>query len=182
MALPVREHNGAQVYGHGKELRGAIQGDEELAMRLKNLSEAALKRIMRPATRAGASVVNKAAKAKAKSVSKAVSRSIGVKAKTYTNTGTVWVGVGPRTGEKYSEKRPGYYWGGTEKFKPVKVGPLLEYGTTAHEQPRLGIKHPGMEAQPFLRPAWDSSKEAAYQTVKAKAWYYLRKELAKTGA
>ncbi len=181
MGIPVRHHNGAQLFGHGKEMRVAIHGDRELAARLKHMSESALKRIMRPAARAGASVINKAAKAKAKTVSKSVSKSIGVKAKTYSRSGTVWVGVGPRTGEKYHEDRPGLYWGSETTFKPHKVGPLLEYGTKPHQMP-WGWTHPGTAPQPFLRPAWDASKDAAYQKVRAKAWYYLRKELGKTGA
>lgn len=165
----------------GGDIRATVHGDKLLKARLKHLDESALKRIMRPATRSGGSVINKLAKTKAKSISKALSKSIGVKAKTYSRSGVVWVGVGPRTGEKYWEERPGLYWGRQTIMKPHKIAHLIEFGTDPHEMP-WGWYHPGTSPQPFLRPAWDVGKEPAYQKVRAKAWYYVRKELAKTGA
>lgn len=43
--------------------------------------------------------------------------------------------------------------------RPVRYAHLLEFGTAPHYQPGRGVTHPGSRAEPFLTPAYDSTKE-----------------------
>ena len=49
------------------------------------------------------------------------------------------------------------------KRRPVKYAHLLEFGTAPHYQPGRGVTHPGSRAEPFLTPAYLSTREEVVQ-------------------
>lgn len=45
------------------------------------------------------------------------------------------------------------------------LGVLLEFGTAPHFQPKRGVMHPGAQAFPHMRPAFDSTKGVVVATL-----------------
>ena len=92
-----------------------------------------------------------------------------------TRRGTVYTIVGPRTGFKDPETGE----------NPVNIAHLVELGTKPHEiAPRQqsgvlavkspggptsyvsgAVQHPGAEAKPFIRPAWDAQRGQIMPTL-----------------
>jgi len=135
-----------------------LTGDEKLMAKLETLERSTQKAAVRPAADYAWTPVNKAAKRKAPVDTGALKRSIGKKAKTYSTTGVVWVGVGARVGEDYVRTDDK-----GNKRKPWKYLHLVEWGT-ADQQP-----------QPFLRPAFDENKDEAERRLISKTWDYIEK-------
>jgi hypothetical protein len=45
------------------------------------------------------------------------------------------------------------------------LGVLLEFGTAPHYQPNRGVMHPGAQAFPHMRPAFDATKGVVVATL-----------------
>lgn len=63
------------------------------------------------------------------------------------------------------------YWLGFNK-RARKIAHLVEYGTAPHYQPNFkgGFHHPGAAAQPFFRPAFESTKNEVVAEVSKRTW------------
>lgn len=67
----------------------------------------------------------------------------------------------------------------------VFVGPqaphahLVEFGTSPHANKGkfAGTMHPGTAPQPFMRPAWESTKMEVLETLKKKLWEEMTRRL-----
>ena len=68
------------------------------------------------------------------------------------------------------------------KRKPVKYAHLLEFGTAPHYQPGRGVTHPGSHPEPFLTPAYNSTKETVVKRFGERIGPELEKRAAKLGA
>lgn len=68
------------------------------------------------------------------------------------------------------------------KRRPAKYAHLLEFGTAPHYQPGRGVTHPGSRPEPFLTPAYDSTKEVVVKRFGQKIGPELEKRAAKLGA
>ncbi len=164
-----------------------ITGTKSLRRVFKQLRRSAQIRAARDAVKAGLSPVNKAAKQNAKKVQDTglLWKSIGARVlprKKTTNKNLVVGFVGPRPGKE------GMVNG--KKRNPVRYAHLVEFGTKPHKiKPQSGrtlrlgrnlfvrgsVNHPGVTAQPFLRPAFDGRVGAA-KLAMAKAF---RKSIAR---
>lgn len=153
-----------------------IEGIKQLNRQIEELGSSVLRQVARPAVRKAWTRVNKAAKRNAKSIGDkhSLSKSLAIKVKTYTRSGSVVAVVGPRF--NYKSKTTGL---------PVwPLAHLFEFGVDPHEisakdskilsninNPAgeeievfgASVTHPGIEAQPFMRPAYDSEKSPALQ-------------------
>lgn len=122
-------------------------------------------------------------------------KSLGSRRKTYRNTSTVYVAVGPRAGFKRSITEGGR----TFNVNPVNYAHLVEFGTRRHSirrsdvigrvRARRGTKaalrrqtagaamHPGARAQPFMRPAFDAQKRRVVRRYITRMWKLIVSEV-----
>ena len=106
------------------------------------------------AVKAGAKLVQAAAKSKAPKRSGALRQSLGIKSKKGTRGKTLALAiVGARTKVQKMVKVRGR--SSKVLAVPSKYSHLVEKGTKPHGG------HPGAKAKPFLRPAFDATKDAA---------------------
>jgi HK97 gp10 family phage protein len=56
--------------------------------------------------------------------------------------------------------KPRYLVGPDSQSKAVRYAHLVEFGTAPHLEPKRKIMHPGARPRPFLRPAFEETKEA----------------------
>lgn len=135
-----------------------VEGLAELERKLKELGPKISKNALRAATNAGAEVVRKAAIARAPIKSGTLKKQIykkQIRELSNEHQQTFFVGVLSRR-KKTKGKNPGviksaFYW----RF--------IEFGTVK------------MPARPFLRPAFDSTKQSAISAIKSKLKSYLDK-------
>lgn len=120
--------------------RVVLQGDRALLRQLSFLRKRVATRIIKSAITSAASLALKAAKAKVPVRFGQLKRSLGKKAKAYPKKGVFVVVVGPRSGFKMFIKG--------QPVNPTQYAHLVEHGTS-HSQP-----------EPFLRPAFDETKDA----------------------
>lgn len=137
-----------------------IVGEKELVKRLSRMSAGAQRRMARPAVRQAAAEIRKTAKRLAPvSDLELLKRSIS----SVVRTGRigVYAVIGPAWGFKtIINGKP---------VDPAKYGHLVEFGTAPHKIVpknakallfkgllRASVEHPGAQAKPFLRPAYDS--------------------------
>ena len=157
-----------------------VEGQRELRRALEQLPLAVQRKALRPAVRAGSSVINKAAKAKAPRDKGDLRRSIGVKVKSYRSGVVVGV-IGPRKGHKVhlkteTRRRSGLLGllGATEEhdsFKvPAKYAHFVEHGTS-HSA-----------AKPFLRPAIEIAGPRAQRVMADRLRITIPREAAKYAA
>lgn len=73
------------------------------------------------------------------------------------------------------------YWLSLSK-RARKLGHLVEFGTAPHFQPGLGILHPGATPHPFMRPAFESTKQEAVDKVSHTAWSLIAAAIVKTAS
>lgn len=89
--------------------------------------------------------------------------SIGMKGIAYQGGATFVTIVGPRTG--FKDPQTGE--------NPVHIAHLVEFGTRERFK-KSGQPTGTMPAQPFLRPAWDSSKGAVSSIFVSQLWNTLQ--------
>lgn len=144
-------------------LKGRMSGEKKLNRKLSRLKEAVKRRVLRKAVTAASKPVLKAAKTKAPKQTGLLRKSLGRRTKTYRKSGVAVAVVGPREG--FSKE---VVVNGKSEFRnPVKYAHLVELGT---------IKN---VAQPFLRPALDSTKVEATQAMAQAIEAGIEKELSK---
>jgi HK97 gp10 family phage protein len=139
------------------------------------MKEASKRRVLRPAIRAGASIVNKAAKVNAAPSNfedslGGLRRSLGIKTGTIKRGGGVYAVVGARKGQ--GEKPDERVKGGVRR--PFHYLHLVEGGTKPH---MVGSRHhPGAKANPILTPAYEDNKTQIETTVRARLAQEIEKE------
>jgi HK97 gp10 family phage protein len=141
------------------KVEGKIEGVEEL---LKAMEEQALnmKKTTKGAVRAGARVIGAAAKANANAISSQPGNKVSVRVR--QREGFAVASIFPAKG--HSELRV-IELGSKEGWRWArKKGPFVFWAGNRLVVTRL-IKHPGTVAKPWLRPAFDSAKDAATQAV-----------------
>jgi len=125
-----------------------LRGDRELRRMLHRTPPEVLDRAIAPATRRAMAPVARTTKKRITQLrlhdrSGLLRKSIGVRAKRYRRSGTMWVGVGPRTGfRQIVTTRTGRI----VLRNPIKYAHLIELGFR-HRAGRL------VPARPFLDPA-----------------------------
>lgn len=134
---------------------------------LEAIEKTAKKRaITMKAVKAGAKIVQAAAKARAPKRSGALKQSIGIKAKKGSRGKTLaFAVVGART--KVAKQFKG------KTIKPAKYAHLVEKGTKPHGG------HPGAKPKPFLKPALESQKAAVGKAILATLAAEIEKATAK---
>ncbi len=138
----------------GVRFRLDISGDKELMAKLNTLASSTQRAAVRPAAEYAFTPVNKAAKQNVPVDTGTLKKSIGKRAKSYSSSGTVWVGVGPRVGDKYE---------GPNGEKPWKYMHIVEFGS----------ENRGGSAP--LRRAFDANKSIAQKRLIDKTWDYIEK-------
>jgi HK97 gp10 family phage protein len=158
-----------------------VLGVEETQRALKGLSDSSQRRVVRPAVRAGASMLSKAAKRNAAPTNfddslGGLRRSIGVKVKTNRNKAGVHAVVGARLGQ--GEKADPRVKGGVRK--PFYYSHLVEKGTKPHAVGKR--QHLGAKPKPFLEPALESNKSAINAAIRTRLAQEIEKEAARQAA
>ena len=121
-----------------------ILGDKQLAWNLRALPQKVKKKVVGKAMKAGAAVVAKAARQLAPVETGLLKRAIRAKA-TRNGNGKVYVAGNVAADTPYGFRRP------------AKYAHLVEFGT----------RHSA--AKPFIRPAMEAKRSAAFDAVAAKA-------------
>ena len=123
------------------------------------------RRVLRPAIRSGASIVNKDAKQRVPVKTKALKKSLGVRMKTYSRNGVIVGVVGPRVGFRTVGENG-------RVNDPAKYAHLVELG---HGGPRPAPPHP------FLRPALETNRRRVFSQIKRKTAQGIVKLAQKAG-
>jgi hypothetical protein len=136
---------------------------------LGKLTTAVVRKIARAAATKALRPVVACAKRKCHKRTGTLRKSLGIVQKTYGRTGIVYAVVGPRTG--FKDPATGE--------NPINIAHLIEDGVKPHLiAPKGGrgalkiqrgvgptvivegaVQHPGYEAKPFIRPAYDECKD-----------------------
>lgn len=170
------------------QIKAQLEGLPELLKSMDGLKPALKNRILRKALKKGSTIILKAARSKVPVDTGILKKSLGVKDKTYPS-GVVIALVGPRM--EFSKNKKGQTKRGWKRTKAQEVGrakgrdPLnyahhIEFGVRAHslgkgsklarkgtggQDVQHGAGHPGIPAQPFLRPALDENKAKVMQEM-----------------
>lgn len=149
-----------------------IKGLAELHKVLQSLPEELEKKVLRNALRAGANEFKKAAQAQVPVKSGALRNSIRVKASARKGRWRLRATVTAGNAEAYYAHMVEF---GTaaHMIKPAKGKALAFLGLA-----REGAEHPGAQAKPFMRPAFDAGSDAAINAFAES----VRKRLSKEGA
>lgn len=142
----------------------AVKGLDQLLKNLKRTPETLARRFVRQGVAKAARAVAREARAQARQESGLLKQSIGIKVKTYRNTGITVAVIGPRVGFKRIVFRPSSLWGkGRDVLSdPTKYAHLVEKGTgpsparggmTSRAFPFLGPSLRTLEAQVALAVA-----------------------------
>lgn len=157
------------------------------------LTLAKQRQIAAKAVKKGAKLIQSAAKAGAprRKRSGTLRRSIGVKAVKGKGT-SAYAAVGAR--RKVEKMVSVGKRGRKVKTVPSKYAHLVEYGTRPHtlgkdskltrkdgsgEEKQHGKRHPGAKAKPFLRPAFEATKDRAIEVAKEAMAEGVKEALAK---
>ncbi len=162
------------VTGHKSSV--SLTGDVELMRLLENLPDKVFKKVIGKASRKAMAPVVKSARRKAPAETGLLRKSLGTKQKAYKKNGVTVTIVGPRKGFKSKVKVDDGRGGTrTESRNPANYAHLVEFGTRPHST-SAGVssrskdertkaftatqttKHPGTQAQPFMRPAFDQNR------------------------
>ncbi len=155
-----------------------LVGKNQIARKLKGLSGKVAGSIARRSGSAGARVIRNEARRLAPQESGNLRKAINVRVRRFQNKSGFHFYVAVDNGP--SAKHDGWY------------AHFLEYGTQPHEiKPNkasalnLGsssavlynvVNHPGIAAQPFMRPAFDTKKDDSVKVVSQKLWQNIKKE------
>lgn len=114
---------------------------------------------LRSALRAGRKLFLEEAKSRVPTKYKLLKKSLSGREKVKGAKGFAYAVLGPK-------RRAGEIIDGKERL-PTKYAHLVEYGTAPHDNGRKdGRTHPGSRPQPFLRPAWDASRDRILAEMK----------------
>lgn len=153
----------------GSDVSLSMEGIEQLTRNLQEIGTKVAKRGPSAAVRAGGSAIVKEMRMRAPVETGSLKKSIGQKVKNYRRAGVVAAIIGARS-KRYETRRgmrnPAYY------------AHLIELGVKPHRLGRRGGVHPGFNARPFMRPAWDAAAPRAREAVIDKMKDTLAKEAA----
>jgi HK97 gp10 family phage protein len=173
-------------------ISGKIDGLGPMLRQLDRLKRGTRNKILRRAVSKASRIVLKAAKANCPQDTGALKRSLDIKLATYEN-GVVGV-IGPsmavvkdrKTGQMVQTRLGKWLAQNNLANRPEYYAHLVEFGTRPHSVAsgdRLGrtvggklkdkpgkqttgaAMNPGAKAKPFLRPAWDTSRDAVRQMM-----------------
>ena len=140
-----------------------LDGFDELIARLQRLGTAVVHQALQTASERAGQLLVQAVQAHIHPNTGLLRLSIGMKGIAYQGGATFVTIVGPRTGFKDPETGE----------NPTHIAHLVEFGT--RERLKSGGQPTGtMSAQPFLRPAWDSSKETVAGVFRFQLWQTLQ--------
>lgn len=157
-----------------------LVGKKQIAKKLKALSGKAAGSIARRSGSAGARVIRNEARRQVPEDSGNLKKAINVRVKQFRNKSGFHFYIAVDRGGK--AKYDGWY------------AHFIEYGVQPHEiKPskkaiklnvsgdvlRAYANHPGIPAQPFMRPAFDSKRNEAVKVIGSKLWDNLKKEAKK---
>lgn len=134
-----------------------IEGLELLLFNLQQLRSSKARSVNRRALQSAASLPLKAAKRRVPKDTGQLRKSLGKKSKTYRDTGTSVVIIGPRVG--YKDPATGR--------NPVKYAHLVELGTVR------------LQARPYLRPALQETHSQVINVYQQRAWEGIRREVSR---
>ena len=144
-------------------LKGRMEGGKAINKNLALLKKAIQRRVLRKAVTAASKPVLAAAKAKAPRETDLLLKSLGRKTKTYRSSGVAVAIVGPREGFGREVEVNGE----VQIQDPIFYAHLVELGTFR------------TSAQPFMRPAFESTKEQAKSITAKKIAEEIDRELSK---
>lgn len=149
-----------------------IEGLADLHKVLQTLPEELEKKVLRNALRAGASVMKKAAQDQVPVESGALRKSI--KVKTSARKGRYRLKANIVAGDK------GAYYAHMVEFGTAEhmIKPAKKKALSFGGKPVEGVKHPGADPHPFMRPALDAATEASVEAFAAS----VRRRLTREGA
>ncbi len=131
-------------------LKLEVRGLKKTLRALKDFDGREQKKIVSGPLNAGASLINKEAKRRIKSTDIAISKSIGIRAKTYSQSGVIARIIGPRVYTKPVKSQGGKYVSSREATIRAKQ---REFGQA------------GVRMVPFMRPAFRSKKNEALTKI-----------------
>lgn len=145
------------------DLNYKIEGGKELEARLKDLGSKMATSISNKALRKGANVIRDEMRSLVPIRSGRLKKSIKVKKDRFNRSNkTQTYTIGPSGAGAYIARFIEYGTSGhVVKIKSKKVLAISKTGEVFGRE----IKHPGVQAKPFIRPAYDTKKEAAVDTV-----------------
>jgi len=156
------------------EVKVDMRGIDEMAKNLEKLGTRIAKRGPAAAVRAGSSVIIKEIRRRAPKETGALKKSIGQKVKNYRRNKTVTSILGARS-KRYAtakgNRNPAYYAHLQELgVKPHRTGKKKSFYR------RGAGMHPGVKANPFMRPGWDAAAPRAVDAVVDKMTEVFDKE------
>ena len=143
-----------------------IEGLSEMNKALKKLDAKVATKISRAGLAEAAKVMRKEMRARAPRDSGNLRKNIKYKLKRFQRRG---------------------YKGSVGVMSKAFYASFIEYGSSPHKikgvaiegKPFASVDHPGIEAKPFLRPAFEAKKEAAIKAIGPKVWAMIKKEAKK---
>ena len=155
-------------------LKMQVKGIEKMTKNLAKLGTRVAARGPAAAVRAGGSVIIREMRSRAPKDTGSLKKAIGQKVKTYRGQKIVTGIIGARSKS---------YQTAQGKRNPAYYAHLVEFGTAPHKTGKKKSfyrrgkgQHPGSRAQPFMRPAWDSSSGRARDAVVNKMRQVFDKE------
>jgi HK97 gp10 family phage protein len=139
----------------GQIFTGKLHGLEQTIKNLNSLGSTKARAVSRRALTSASSEPLKVAKQLVTKDTGQLKKSLGKKTKTYRNSGTTVVIIGPRVG----------FMDASTGRNPVKYGHLVELGTKR------------ARAKPFLRPALAQTKDSVIRNYSVKLWDGIRREV-----
>ena len=153
--------------------KGELTGLDDVFRSFRGIKRNVRTRILRRAVSKAARLILKDAKARVATRTGLLKKSLGIKVKTYRQSGVVVAIIGPRTGFKRHVTLPD---GTIEVENPTVIAHLVEKGRQAvfiktakilsNGTIFFGTKVAAVPARPFLRPAFDANKSAAENIIR----------------
>lgn len=145
------------------DINFTLTGIDQLLKNLRQINAELAKRAPSAAVRAGSRIIINEARIRTPIKTGSLKKSIGLRIRKYSRSNTLTGIIGPRSipyATPSGKKNPAFY------------GHLVEFGTAPHDLTsnkkfiaRKGAHHPGAQARPYLRPAWDAAAPAARSAV-----------------
>jgi HK97 gp10 family phage protein len=159
--------------------RTSVTGFQQIAINIRLLEKKLGRGAMRVALTKSARLVVADAKRRVPVRTGTLKKSLRAKVKTYVRRGTVMAIIGPsRSASAQADFGDGK---GIQTLRPAKYSHLVEFGTaTKGVRYNPGaVQEPGNPPKPFLRPALESTKDAARATFAAEIGPAIQQEAAK---
>lgn len=166
-----------------------LLGDKQLQSTLKTLQASTQRQVMRPAIRSGLVPINKEAKRLVPKQSGALKKSIAAKVAYSRRTGQVVGMVGVRHNHKSNGKIPNLYaqrvefgWDHKSQAARARKGRKYPAFNAPEEAKRAELGTASRRPRPFLRPALQSQRNAAFARMSSKARSQLHRVVDRAAA